>query len=252
MDIEFVEIEGAAFRMGSDPHDIDAIQQQFACAFARFDAANVREWLLKQTPSFQAEVAPFAMSRNLVTRGQFAAFEQAVEGVASPLTRGDPELPVEGLSFEQACSFCEWLSEVRAERIALPSEAEWEFAASSGGRFAYPWGDAWDPGKANTAEAGPGRASKAGEYPQGRSLHGVEDLAGNLEEWTSTPYRPYPGGPLVRDHIFNEQGPGYPVLRGGSYALNGDLCLAARRHGFRQGWAITGLRIVRRPFPKSA
>lgn len=247
MNIDFVKLEGGSFRMGSDLSEIESLQREFAYAFAGFSPSKVRDWLIKQTPPFEAEVRSFEMSRGLTTRAQFAAFERATGIAPSGLTDGDTELPVEGISFAQASGFCDWLSRLRGERISLPTETEWEFAASSRGRFRYPWGDEWDPSRANTAESGPGRASKSGEFSLGRSAQGIEDLAGNLEEWTSSTYRPYAGAPVVRDRVFNEQGPDYHILRGGWYGLHGDLCHASRRHGFSTGWALAGLRIVRRP-----
>jgi formylglycine-generating enzyme required for sulfatase activity len=56
-------------------------------------------------------------------------------------------------------------------------------------------------------------------------------LAGNVEEWTGDTYRPYPGGKFVVDDIYLHLGPRYRVLRGGSFALGGDLARCARRHG---------------------
>jgi len=245
MQIEFKTIPGGRFVMGCDARDIDVSVRQFDYALNTFSPADVRNWFSKQTPAFYVDVPDFEMAVSLVTRGQFRDFERAARLPSFGLTQGDPDLPVEGISLEEATLFCEWLSAIRGERILLPSEAEWEYAASSRGRYAFPWGDDWDPLLANTAEAGPGHATKTGMFTAGRSMEGIEDLAGNLEEWTRSPYQPYPGGMLVRDLIFHEQGPGYHVLRGGCYKLDGDLCLAKRRHGFRANYAITGLRLVR-------
>jgi toxoflavin biosynthesis protein ToxD len=245
MQIEFNTIPGGWMRMGSDAGETESFMQQFDHVIRTFGSHEVHEWLRKQTPSFSVEVLTFEMAVGLITRGQFREHERAMLLSPSDLTSGDPDLPVEGVSFEQARAFCTWLSNVRGESILIPSEVEWEYAASSRGRFAFPWGDEWDPRCANTAEAGPGQATKTGMFSRGRSMEGIEDLAGNLEEWTRTPYQPYSGGTFVRDHIFLEQGDAYKILRGGCYALNGDLCWAKRRHGFRANYAITGLRVVR-------
>jgi len=245
MQIEFKPILGGPMRMGSNASEIESAVDQFAYALDTFDPLDVITWFSKQTPAFGVEVPTFDMAVGLITRGQFREYERATRLPASELTSGDADLPVEGISLEQSMAFCAWISEVRGEQILLPSEAEWEYAASSRGRYAFPWGNDWDPHRVNTADAGPGYATKTGDFTRGRSAEGIEDLAGNLEEWTRTPYQPYPGGSLVRDRIFKEQGPGYHVLRGGSYTLYGDLCLAKRRHGFTANYAVTGLRIVR-------
>jgi formylglycine-generating enzyme required for sulfatase activity len=56
-------------------------------------------------------------------------------------------------------------------------------------------------------------------------------MAGNVEEWTSTDYHPYPNGSFVADDLAYGSRDGYKILRGGSFARSGDLARCARRHG---------------------
>jgi formylglycine-generating enzyme required for sulfatase activity len=83
-------------------------------------------------------------------------------------------------------------------------------------------------------------------YPQGASAYGVFDLAGNVEEWTTSFYTPYPGGEFVADDISAQVGRQYRVLRGGSFALGGDLARCARRHGPhpQPAFRFRGFRVV--------
>jgi formylglycine-generating enzyme required for sulfatase activity len=128
----------------------------------------------------------------------------------------------------------------------LPTEAEWECAARGPSRSEYPFGDEFDPGKCNTIEAAIGGTTPVDRYPDGASAYGVFDLAGNVEEWTSSFNIPYPGGETVDDDLSRHLGPRYRVLRGGSFALGGDLGRCARRHGPHPGspFRFRGFRVV--------
>ena len=247
MKIDLCPIKGGEFRMGADVETIDRQLDQFRYAFSDLDPAEARRWFLKQVPPRRVTLSTYDISYALISRGQFAQFEEAVFGARSEMCDGDPELPVEGVPFYRARQFCDWLSLDIGRRVSLPSEAEWEYAASSRGRYLFPWGDTFDPSRANTAEAGLGQSSKPGTFLAGRSEQGVVDLAGNLEEWTDSFYLPYPGGTFVHDDIARQHGNAYPVLRGGCYRHHADLCLAARRHGFRENYTPVGFRIVVRP-----
>src|SRR5262245_27840726 len=84
--------------------------------------------------------------------------------------------------------------EGRTDVIRLPSEAEWERAARGAGtnvrRLAF-IGE-FDRAKANTLEAHIRRPSPVGVFPGGRTEDGIEDLTGNVWEWTRSMYGPYP------------------------------------------------------------
>lgn len=249
MRIEFCPVAGGTFRMGSDLSEIDAQAHMFAYALQEWSRQEAEPWFRKHTPAHIVDVPDYAMSRTLVTRGQYAEFERALFGAPSHLTEGDEALPVEGVSYYGARQFAEWLSLELGARIALPTEPQWEFAASSRGRYRFPWGDDFDAAKANTVESGLGRATAAEFFAAGVSEQGILDLAGNLEEWTDSVYLPYPGASFVHDRISKENGPAYPILRGGCYQHHGDLCLAVRRHGYREGYTPVGFRIVKNNLP---
>ena len=246
MKIEFCAIEGGSFRMGTDLEAIEIHTKMFAYALGEWTREMTDSWFRKHVPSREVAVHHFEMSRSLITRAQFGEFETAVFGSSSALSAGDEDLPVEGVSYYGARQFCEWQTQRLGASISLPTEAEWEYAASSRGKYLFPWGDEFDPSRANTAEGAIGHSTPVDAFLNGASEQGIVDLAGNLEEWTDSFYLPYPGGTFIHDHISEENGATYPILRGGCYRHHGDLCLAFRRHGYRENYTPMGFRVVRR------
>jgi len=68
----------------------------------------------------------------------------------------------------------------------LPSEAEWEKAARGPDGRIWPWGNTWEMNRANSSEAGVGKTTPVGQYPNGASPYGALDMAGNVWEWVAT------------------------------------------------------------------
>ncbi len=115
--------------------------------------------------------------------------------------------PVTIISWQQAVAYCRWSGK------RLPTESEWEKAARGTDGRRYPWGNRFDAGRANAGyTAG---TTPVGSYPQGGSPYGVMDMAGNVWEWTSSLYKPYPYSPS--DGRENLDARGARVNRGGSW-----------------------------------
>jgi formylglycine-generating enzyme required for sulfatase activity len=124
--------------------------------------------------------------------------------------------PVMNVSWNDANAYCEW----RGDGTRLPTEAEWEKAASWDDarkeKRVYPWGDSKNCSFANYNGC-VGVATKVGSYPSGASFYGLLDMAGNAGEWVADWYAAYPGN-TVSDSRYGTK---FRVLRGGAwYASN--------------------------------
>lgn len=212
------------------------------------------------------EVAPFSMARTAVTQAEFAAFVDdggyldprlwsdggawlASTGAAAPLYwRGsgagrqrrhfdgwldlEPDLPVSHVCWWEADAYCRWAGR------RLPTEPEWEFAATGGDpeRRQYPWGGA-EPDAATAATdwrfRGPAAVSAC---PDGDTVDGVRQLIGNVWEWTSSDFVAYPNFERDAYHENSEQFFGSrTVLRGGAWATRGRYLRSTVRNYFDRG-----------------
>ena len=123
-----------------------------------------------------------------------------------------PEHPVVGVSWFEAVAYCLWLSEVTGEKIMLPTENQWQYAAQGTDGRDYPWGKNWDTSRCNNDvdSKGIGKTTPVRQYEgKGDSPFGVVDMSGNVWEWCLTDY----------DNKTNEinSNTKYRVLRGGSW-----------------------------------
>jgi formylglycine-generating enzyme required for sulfatase activity len=124
--------------------------------------------------------------------------------------------PVTGVSWWEARAFARWWQLVDDELpagwlVRLPSEAEWEKAASGADEKRYPWGDEWGDELANSAAMELNDVVPVGLFPAGHSRpYGLWDMAGNVGERCEDPF-----GPYDRDGADYRYG---HAVRGGSFA----------------------------------
>ena len=121
-----------------------------------------------------------------------------------------PMKPVVGVNFYEAEAFCRWQGQVAGRECWLPSLDEW--MAGSAGPWSYPWGDEFDPSRANTLEGGLGSTTPVGSYSP--DVGGLYDTCGNVWEWTSTTWR---CGEVDEPVGMGFDGVEYKVVKGGSW-----------------------------------
>jgi formylglycine-generating enzyme required for sulfatase activity len=217
------------------------------------------------TPHRVVLTKPFCMDATEVT---VHAYQQCVDAGRCDLPRAigkwqtyptQADYPVNKVNWKQAKSYCEF----RAE--SLPTEAQWEWAATGGDGRKWPWGD--EPPDCTRADYTPsllpspsgdagchgGGPSAVGSHPAGDKVwrmdgRAIHDLAGNLWEWCLDNYMPYTGkdetDPL---HLVTELG--VHVVRGGGWNRSARGILSAFRGGAVFGYQVPGLgfRCVRNP-----
>lgn len=142
-----------------------------------------------------------------------------------------PSQPVVGVNWHEATAYCSWLDEemrqipgqpwadvplpLENHRVCLPNEGEWERAARMDRGWTYPWGNRTGPERANSWEGHVLRPNPVGAYPGGATPEGIYDLSGNVWEWTTSLYQPYPY--RADDGRNNIEAEGKRVVRGGSW-----------------------------------
>ena len=221
-DGEFIRIPAGEFIAGSDRAERDYAYQISAIAAAKSPQDISREEkLLRQKRWFDGEpsqqkifLSDFCMGVNLITNKEYRVFIQETEyrspGISAsdyqkqgflvhPYTEVQPYIwqnrnypreenqhPVVLVSYEDARAFANWKSQKEGHHYRLPTAKEWEKAArSSDGRY-FPWGNEWQNEATNFWGSDLWHTSAIASYPLSRSPYGVEDMAGNVFEWTET------------------------------------------------------------------
>ena len=172
-------------------------------------------------------VKPFKIAKYPVTNAQFHAFiedggydpdQEWWKGLEHQESASsawqEPNAPRENVSWFEAMAFCRWLSARRNEVIRLPTEWEWQQAATGGNPAnVYPWGKKWDAARCNSDESRLNRTTPVGLYPQGATAQGVMDLAGNVWELCLNKY----DHPEKPESLRLDDSEDWRVIRGGSW-----------------------------------
>jgi formylglycine-generating enzyme required for sulfatase activity len=212
-DERMIRIPAGPYIAGSTPEERAAAYDDYQRA-AGHDAAREHRWFDREEDRHVATLPAFRIDLMPVTQVQYAelvaagqapppAIDEAAwkaqgfaQDYATAVARyvwrdgrvpgGREDHPVVLVTWDEARRYCAWRGRERGQPRRLPTAAELEKAARGEAGLAYPWGQAFEPDKLNSAAQGPGDTTPVGAYPAGASPYGVLDLAGNVFEWTST------------------------------------------------------------------
>ena len=162
------------------------------------------------------------------------------------LNKISPDEPVTNVSYYEADAYSKWAGK------RLPTEAEWEKAASWNEdlekKTIYPWGDELPSDhNANLLESWNWAPCQIGSYPQGKSYYGCHQMLGDVWEWTSSEYVLYPGFRSKFSEYTDKWAINQKVLRGGSFATPRSQIRNSYRNYFKPHERIpfSGFRCVR-------
>lgn len=195
--LETVYIPGGEFVMGSTGYD-------------------------NEKPRHHVRVAPFYIGKYPITQSQW----EAIMGENPSYFKGNPALPVENVSWNDAKSFCEKIAKATGQDYRLPTEAEWEYACRAGTTGDYA-GDLIEIAWYNNN-------SDYRTHPVGRlnpNDWGVHDMHGNVWEWCEDDWHgSYDGAPADGSAWVDTPTRGsYRVIRGGCWYNLAVSCRSASR-----------------------
>jgi formylglycine-generating enzyme required for sulfatase activity len=218
----------------------------------------------REQPQHTVWLPTFHIARYPVTVAEYAcALAAGSDGMEEPVNwekqRSYLTHPVASLTWYDAQAYTVWLSEATGFTWRLPTETEWEKAARGTDGRVYPWGDAWDPERANwdiyerfnAFGQPPPEIGKTAidAYPLGASPYGLRDMVGNVCEWLSTIHDDADGYPYTpnaeREDVARSAR--FRMQRGGCCLYDAKHLRIAYRDAFsvddRFDW-LQGLRLV--------
>ncbi len=177
----------------------------------------------------EVEVSEFTMGRYAVTFEQYDRFAKATgRKLPGACGWGRRSRPIVKVSWFDATTYAQWLSDITGEDFRLPTEAEWEYACRAGTKTDYSFGEKITKEQANFDRSNNRTNNKTmpvGSY-QPYSF-GLYEMHGNVWEWCADWYDRYPTG-KVKDPMGPDNGK-YRVLRGGSWFVNAGLTRSTSR-----------------------
>lgn len=230
-----VWVPAGSFRIGTD--DTDPIGELAPPSWARFE-------LVSERPQHEVALSDgYWIDKTEVTNEAFQAFVDAggyqerslwsdagwtwvsgLDATALPVACVDAEgtHPRVCITWYEAEAYAAWRGG------ALPTEAQWEFAARGPSSSIFPWGDEWDPEKANVVDSS--ELTPVGSYPDGASWVGALDMSGNAMEWVADWYSGSYYKQEVRDDPTGPDLGSKKVEKGGWWGSVPYVARAAYRH----------------------
>ncbi|MGQ9896166.1 MAG: SUMF1/EgtB/PvdO family nonheme iron enzyme [Acidobacteriota bacterium] len=185
-----------------------------------------------EKPQHRVTLSAFYIDKTEVTNADYQKFIEATGHpapafwVGGRFEVGKDLFPVTGVTLSDAKAYARWAGK------RLPTEEEWEVAAHGRTPMAFPWGNNFDPSRANVKASGIGAPVRVGTYPAGASPFGVLDMTGNVWEWTASEASLYPGSqgkPPSWDKPL-EPGTQLQIIRGGAFTEEAKRCTVTYRN----------------------
>ncbi len=265
---ETAAIPAGAFIAGSDRAEREAAYRLDEAAYGH-SITRERRWYEDEVNKGRQTTGAYHITRTPITNRQYARFIAATGhpapdvdratwrgyGLIHPYGRtrkfawvagrpppGREDHPVVLVSHGDARAYAGWLARKTGARWRLPTEFEWEKAARGTDGRRFPWGDQFDPSSLNSHDLGPFETTAVASFKAGASPFGVLDAAGQVFEWTATPWpKGRKGGVVARF-----------TVKGGSWDDKGcGICRAAAHHGRPRALKhiLIGFRLVREDTP---
>ena len=212
----------------------------------RMGCVSGRDCYDSQKPVHRVRIErPFAMSKHEVT---FVQWDACVLGGGCGGYRPDDEgwgrgdRPVIDVSWDDARSYVQWLSEQTGHAYRLPTEAEWEYAAHAGTTTHYSWGNDIGRNLANCDGCGSQwddeQTAPVGSFPA--NAFGLHDMHGNLAEWVLDCWNETYSGAPTDGSVWLSGDCGTRVLRGGSWNEGPGALRSKRRDWFSHDFRFSG------------
>lgn len=185
-----------------------------------------------EKPQRLVTLRPFYIDKTEVTNADYLKFIKATghpapaSWVGGRFEPGKELFPVTGVTLSDAEAYARWAGK------RLPTEEEWEAAAHGRTPTVFPWGNTFDPGRANVKASDLGAPVRVGTYLAGASPFGVLDMTGNVWEWTASEAKLYPGSqekPPSWDKPL-EPGVQLQIIRGGAFTEETKRCTTTYRN----------------------
>jgi formylglycine-generating enzyme required for sulfatase activity len=218
--------------MNDDPQRIENLLRQ-----ARITSKQAEDWekiRLMSEDEFEAQLDNW-----------YPAGRQTQPAYWNDPAYNDPAQPVVGICWYEARAYGSWLSAQTGRCWRLPSEVEWEAAARGTAARRYASGEDFDAGLCNAFETHVRGTTPVGVFPGGDTPEGLVDISGNVYEWTSSAFHPYPYAADAKRED-PEQADARRVLRGGSWFNSRVFARCACRLHYDPGYRNydVGLRLV--------
>jgi toxoflavin biosynthesis protein ToxD len=237
---QMVLVPEGQYIAGSTPEERGAAYDEYLRT-AGSDTAREKKWFEGEDERHVTSLAAYRIDLMPVTQAEYAEFVTAKLAPAPAIDQatwdaqgfvqeyavverfnwrdglpptGREDHPVVLVTQEEAANYCEWRGKLAGGARRLPSEFEYERASRGDSGLAYPWGNGFDPDKLNSAVKGPRDTTPVGQFVDGKSPHGMLDAAGNVFQWTSSPFKP-----------------GQMTVKGSGWEDFGGMGRGAARHG---------------------